>query len=114
MKEIGNKSRMSENTPLTTSPLMKNNKYNRITPFWNQLLLVTAPDITSLDQQIKRYLKQIQTILISLPSKATKISSSYYLEEVNRLMETTSSDPPDTTLAMVKTKATDPELCEIG
>ena len=49
-------------------------KYKGVTHYENSILLGTAPDITSLDQHTKTYLKQNQEVSIYLHTKATSIS----------------------------------------
>ena len=58
MKEIGNKSRISENNPLIIIPLVNALKYNGITHYLDKLLLVTAPVIPLLYPHTKKFLKK--------------------------------------------------------
>ena len=60
---------MSENTPLIIRQLFYILKYNGKIHYGNQILLVTAPDIPSLDLHTKKYLKNTQSIRKRLPHK---------------------------------------------
>ena len=87
--------------PMTTT-LTDLLKYNRNTPFRNQLLLGTAPDLPSLHDHTNSFLKQKREIKGRFPPTATPIIQQENTEEVNMLREETSSGPSDTTLDTVK------------
>ena len=53
---------MSENTTPIISPLVNLIKYSGITPFGDQILLGKAPDLPSLHNQTKIFLKQLREI----------------------------------------------------
>ena len=110
MKEIRKRSRMSETNSPIIAPLINLLKYKVSNPFSNQLLLGTAPDLPSLHEHTKTFLKQLRLIKGRLTPLVTPITQQEYTEEVNRLREATSLGNSYTTPAMVKTEALDPEL----
>ena len=114
MKDIGKRIRVSEKNPPIMAPLIDILKYNGKIPFGDQLLLGTAPDLSSLQDHINSFLKQIRAIRGRLPTPTTPITKQEYTEEVNRLREATSSGPYDTTTSMVQMEAFNSELREIG
>ena len=60
MKEIGNMISMSENAPPMIAPLLNLLKYHENTPFDEQLMLGTAPDIPSLHDHTNSSLKHLR------------------------------------------------------
>ena len=101
-KYIGNRSRISEDTPPTTVPLVELLQYNGLIPFREQILLGLEQDLPSRETHTRRLLIQLREIKEILPPKASPINHHKYTEDLKRHRETTSSGTSDTTTAMVK------------
>ena len=104
MAEIANRSNILEDTPPISAPFVEILQNNKQTPFSEQLLLGAAQDITSIDIHTRKLLRKLKTINNRLNPRASPIYTIYYMEEVKRLREATSSRPSDTTPAMVNTE----------
>ena len=61
MKEIENRSKLSENTLAMMSPLVNKLSYNVI-PYGNQLIMVAAPELMNINTHIKRYLNHLTAV----------------------------------------------------
>ena len=92
------------------APLINLLKSNRKPPLCDQLLLGLALDLPYFNDHTKSLLNHLRVIkgILLLPS--TPITQKEYTEEVNRIIEATSSGPSETTMAMVKTEALDPDV----
>ena len=74
MKEIGKRIRMSENTPPIIALIIDLLKYNGNTPFGDQLLIGTDPDIPSLHDHTNIFLKQLISIKGRFPPPSAPIT----------------------------------------
>ena len=110
MKEVSNRSRMSEGTPPMISPLVDLLKYNSITDYADKILLGTAELLPDIDEHTQLYLDQLKAVKGVLPEKAEPAPFSQYCREVNKLRERTSSGASNVTPAMIKTECLDPYI----
>eukprot|EP00957_Ditylum_brightwellii_P089381 6805824-Ditylum_brightwellii.AAC.1 len=95
MEEVDGKSRISEETPPMTEPLVDRLAYSAITKKADQILLGTAPPITGIDEYTQLYLDQLRSVEGRLPEPAKPAYFAQYLGELQRLRERTSSGPSD-------------------
>jgi hypothetical protein len=114
MEEVGQRSRMSEDSPPMSHPLVDHLLYSGINTFSDDILLGKTQSFPEIDSYTEAYLKQLVSVSGYLPDKAEAIPFPEYIQEVKRLQEKTSSGPSDVTPAMIKTKALDPYLSEVG
>ena len=114
MDEVEKRSRMSQESPPMTMPLVEHLQYHGMTDFSNEVLMGRPPQVEGIDEATQCYLDQLRAVDGHLPEPAKPFSFNQYLEEVQRLRERTSSGPSAVSPAMVKTEAKDDELGRIG
>ena len=70
-----------------TSPLVKHLRFDGMTYYINNIILVQSANILHLGNHTKRYLQEIAAQTRSLPYKSQPISLEEYAIEANRLRE---------------------------
>eukprot|EP00957_Ditylum_brightwellii_P073237 5567294-Ditylum_brightwellii.AAC.1 len=69
MKEVANRSKMSEGTPPMISPLVDHLKYNSITNYADKILLGTAEPLPDIDEHTQLYFDQLKAVKGVFPEK---------------------------------------------
>ena len=85
-----------------------------MTTHGDQILLGTSPKPLAVDPHTKKYLKKLSNVRKSPQETELTMTQKEYYSEVHRLREATSSQPSDTTPAMVNTEALGTQLTYIG
>eukprot|EP00957_Ditylum_brightwellii_P210043 15364506-Ditylum_brightwellii.AAC.2 len=114
MEEIANRSRILENTPPMTLPVVDLLGYNSNTDYADRILLGTADPIFDIDENIQLYLDQLAAVKGALLEEAKSDPFSQYIQEVENLREKTSSGPSNITPSMIKTEIGDPCIANVN
>eukprot|EP00957_Ditylum_brightwellii_P095200 7250606-Ditylum_brightwellii.AAC.1 len=62
VKEVANRSRMSEGTPPMISPLVDHLEYNSITNYADKILLGTTEPLPGINEHTQLYLDQLKAV----------------------------------------------------
>ena len=89
MREIKQRSRISEKHLAMKSPLVNHLHFNGMAEYGNNILLGQTADTPHLDIHTKRYLQELAAITLSLPDQPQPIPMEEYTKEVGRTREET-------------------------
>ena len=87
MKEIDHRSRMLEQFPSMTPPIIHHLEYNGMADYGDQTLLGTGQKIIELEADTNNFLQKLVSIIGSLPDKSEPLSFEEYISEVNYLQK---------------------------
>eukprot|EP00957_Ditylum_brightwellii_P156687 11925880-Ditylum_brightwellii.AAC.1 len=85
MEEVDGRSRMSEETPPMTTPIIDLLEYTGVTERTDQILLEPSPQIPGIDEYMQLYIDQLRSVEGCLPKPAKPASFQQYCDEVKQL-----------------------------